>query len=470
MLRKEFQRIVRHPLIIFFILGFLAMESVSIAQPQSVPDKSAKDRFKKLDDYLLSAKNAYKLNGCVLVAQGNIVLQYAYGRKDARTRERLQLDTRFPILSITKTMTATVVLKLQEEGKLSVRDRLSNYFPDFPNGNKITIHQLLTHTSGIHNYSDYVGIDDSLITNYPIAKERILHQIKSRPPDFSPGKRYSYNNSGYYLLGLIIEKVTGKPYETVVTELIFEPLGMNDSGFDFIHLPDSVKAKGYQFLDAERAVPYKHFDSTYAYAAGSVYSTISDLHKWARAISSRKILTVKSWDAAFTPKLNGYGYGWMIGQFFGKKYVRHSGGYPGYMAEFVHYPDEDLTIIILNNFGNYEETVWPIAMGVSSIMFEKPYDDWKMRKEIQVDENVLRRYTGTYALDKKTNITIGLDGDHLFTEIPGLPPMQLLAEREDIFFLKNFNTEYKFVSDNGGAVMRLIVHEHGEDYKLLRKK
>src|SRR5687767_12607240 len=287
------------------------MGYASMAWAQSVPDQSGKDRFEKLDDYLVSAKNAYKLNGCVLVAQGKITLQYANGWKNARTGERLQLDTRFPILSITKTMTATVVLKLQEAGKLSVRDKLSKYFPDFPNGNKITIHHLLTHTSGIHNYSDNIGTEDSLITNYPVAKDRIVDQIKSQPPDFAPGKRYSYNNSGYFLLGLIIEKVTGKPYETVVRELIFGPLGMTNSGFDFLNLADSLKAKGYEFLDSERTIPYKHYDSTFGYSAGSIYSTVVDMYKWAKAISSKQILTADSWKIAFTPKVRTYGYGWM---------------------------------------------------------------------------------------------------------------------------------------------------------------
>lgn len=443
------------------------MEHVSIAQPQPAA-LNAEERYEKLDPYLLSAKNAYKFNGCALVAQGDIVLQYANGLRDAQTRERIRLDTRFPILSITKTMTATVVLKLQEEGKLSVRDRLSEYFPDFPNGARITLHHLLTHTSGIHNYSDYVGIEDSLLTNYPRSRKKMLEYIKSQPVDFLPGKQYSYNNSGYYLLGLVIEKVTGKPYEAMVREIIFEPLGMNQSGFDFLGLPDSIKSKGYQVLDAESVVPYKHFDSTYAYSAGSVYSTISDMYKWARAIASKQILSGKSWDAAFTPGMNGYGYGWMTGQFFGKKYVRHSGGYPGYMAEFVYYPDEDVTIIILNNFGNYEESVWPIAMGLSCILFDKPYDHWKLRKEIHPDANILRRYARTYALDKRRNITIRFDGDHLVTEISGLSPMKLYAEADEVFYLKSFNTEYRFVSDGSGKIIALIVHEHGKDYWLPR--
>lgn len=452
---------------IVFTLFMLAMGSATMGQPQPAA-VSEKERFEKVDGYLLSAKNAYKLNGCVLVAHGDVVSQYAMGVKDARTREELRTDTHFPILSITKTITATVVLKLQEEGELSVRDKLSKYFPDFPNGNKITIHHLLSHTSGIHNYSDNIGVEDSLLTNYPIPKEKVVDYIKSQPADFTPGKGYIYNNSGYYLLGLIIEKIAGKPYETVVREMIFQPLEMKQSGFDFLGLPDSVKAKGYQFLNTEKAVPYKHFDSTYAYSAGSVYSTLADMHKWARAIASKKILSAKSWDAAFKPKTNGYGYGWMIGQFFGNKYVRHSGGYPGYMSEFIYYPDKDVTIIILNNFGNYDESVWPIAMGISSIMFGKPYDHWKLRKEIHLQEDVLRRYVGTYVLDKKRNITIRLDGDDLVTEIPGLAPMKLYAEAEDVFFLGNFNTEYKFVSDSGGRVSEIVVHEHGEDYRLPR--
>jgi CubicO group peptidase (beta-lactamase class C family) len=446
------------------------MGCASMAQVRPTPDRSAQDRYEKLEGYLRSARNAYKLNGCVLVADGSMVLQYAMGLKDAGTSEPLRPDTRFPILSITKTMTATAVLKLQEERKLSVRDRLSKYFADFPNGNKITLHHLLTHTSGIHNYSDYVGIEDSMITYYPMAKERILNQITSQPPDFPPGKGYSYNNSGYYLLGLIIEKVTGKPYESVIREMIFQPLNMHDSGFDFIHLPDLMKAKGYQVFDAKEVVPYKPFDSTYAYAAGSVYSTIGDLYKWARAISSAQILSGKSWELAFTPKTNGYGYGWMTGQFFGNRYVRHSGGYPGYMSELIYYPDKDITIIILNNFGNYDESLWPVVMGLSCILFDRPYDDWKLRKEIQVDATALARYAGIYRLDKRRNINIRLDGDHLVTEIPGLAPMKLYPEGEDVFFLNNFNTEYRFLSDSNGRVSELVIHEHGEDHKLSRLK
>lgn len=171
-----------------------------------------------------------------------------------------------------------------------------------------------------------------------------------------------------------------------------------------------------------------------------------------------------------TPKIKGYGYGWMTGKFQGKKYIRHSGGYPGYMSEFIYYPDEDLTIIILNNFGNYEQSVWAIGMGLACIVFNKPYDHWKARKEVRLPEGVLSRYTGSYSLDKKRSIAItSKDGD-LVVEIGGLPPMKLFAESDNRFYLENFNTEYKFIIGENGFATQLTIHEHGADYILKKKQ
>jgi len=126
----------------------------------------------------------------------------------------------------------------------------------------------------------------------------------------------------------------GKLNETVVREDIFKPLGMNQSGFDFINLSKSVGAQGYR----DTVKPYKHYDSTFAYSAGVVYSTTNDLLKWAIVVSSKQILSTKTWELAFKPKIRRYGYGWMSGEISGMKYVRHSGGYPGYMSEFIYFP------------------------------------------------------------------------------------------------------------------------------------
>jgi len=443
----------------FFLFAFL---TIGVLKSKG---QTSNDIIVRLDDYLKSAHNAYRFNGVALVLhKDEVVLNKGYGYSDMSSKTLNTPETRFPVLSITKTLTSTVILKLQDEGKLSVKDKLSKYFPDYPNGSKITIHHLLTHSSGIYNYTGDVGIEDSAIVNHPISKEMVVNYFKDKPLEFSPGKRYSYNNSGYFLLGIIIEKVTGKPYETVVRENIFAPLGMKQSGFDFINLPKSIKAQGYEIWNQSAAIPYNHFDSTFAYSAGSFYSTTTDLIKWGYAVSSREILTAKTWKLAFTPKVGSYGYGWMNGEFSEKKYLRHSGGYPGYMSEFIYYPDSNFTIILLNNFGTYDQNIWSIGMGISRIVFQLPYDNWTLRKEIALDMTTLQSRVGIYQLmfmKQKSKVNIKLEGDKLYLEIDGLK-LPLYAEDETHYFLKYFNAQLIFDKDE------IIFHSHGQDGELTK--
>ena len=202
----------------------------------------------EINEYLNSAHDAYKFNGVALVYNKNeILLNKGYGYGDIEKKIPNGTETRFPILSITKTITASIILKLQDEKKLSVKDKLSKYFPEYPNGSKISIHHLITHSSGIYNYTVDIGIEDSTLVNNPISKDFMVNYFKDKPLDFRPGKYYSYNNSGYFLLGLIIEKVTTKPYETVIREYLFEPFKMSNSGFDFNGLPKEKGLKAINF-------------------------------------------------------------------------------------------------------------------------------------------------------------------------------------------------------------------------------
>jgi CubicO group peptidase (beta-lactamase class C family) len=441
---------------------FLLFTLLTISRLNSIAQK-ANDLESRLDGYLISANNAYRFNGVALVFhKDEVVLNKGYGFSNMSTQTFNTPDTRFPLLSITKTFTSTIILKLQDENKLSVNDNLTKYFPDYPNGTKITIHHLLAHSSGIHNYTDDIGVEDSAIVNHPISKERVVSQFRDKPLDFPPGKYYSYNNSGFFLLGLIIEKVTGKPYEIVVRDYILDPLGMTQSGFDFINLSAAIKAQGYEFWNKEKAIPYNHYDSTYAYAAGSIYSTTNDMLRWAKAVSTKQILTTKTWELAFKPKIQNYGYGWQTGQFFGKKYVKHSGGYPGYMSEFIYYPDENIFIVLLNNFGTYGQNIWAVGMGISSIIFGLPYDNWKLRNEVTVEKEVLQSRIGMY-VNGKNKIELKLNDSKLFIVIPGLPEMQLYPESNTDFFLRDFNTSLHF--DNN----ILNVHEHGQDSQWKKK-
>jgi CubicO group peptidase (beta-lactamase class C family) len=200
----------------------------------------------------------------------------------------------------------------------------------------------------------------------------VLSLFENKAVHFKPGTQFEYCNSGYYLLGMIIERLMDMPYEQAVRKYIFEPLGMEHSGFDFIHLNSPDKATGYVSFDSSRHIPAVLMDSTVTYAAGGIYSTAIDLYQWAKAIAQKRLLSDSGWAHAFAPGLEHYGDGWWIDTLYGQKYVTHSGGLQGFMSSFTYFPDEDVTIILLNNFGNYGQSLWPINSGISAIVFGKP--------------------------------------------------------------------------------------------------
>lgn len=441
--------------VLLLAAGLLIFCFALTAQPlQALPEK--------VDDYLLSAHRAYRFNGVALIAQGGrVILHKAYGLSNVNTQMRNDTSTRFPILSITKSFTAALVLKLQEQGKLSVENTLSQYVPDFPNANRITLRHLLTHTSGLFNYTELIGEEDSAIVCHPISRQFFFEVIKDKPLSFTPGKQFSYNNTGYYLLGLVVEKVTGTPYEQAMRELIFKPLRMNHSGFDFLHLPAESKAFGYDTLTGASYSAYPHPDSTVLFAAGGIYSTTRDLFSWGRGVATHRLLSESTWKRAFKE-----GYGWQTGTYERKAYIRHSGGYPGFMAEFVYYPGEDLTLILLNNFGTYTDGLFPLIMDLSSLIFGKPYDLWRERKEVKLDQKALESYVGTYRLNKKYAIDIVVRQGRLYAlgqASSQMPVLALHATSPEGFFVWTFNTYLTFKKDTSGKVTAFLLREHGKD-------
>jgi CubicO group peptidase (beta-lactamase class C family) len=452
---------------LFVTLTFFSLQlSAQLAPSTNDSVRSIED---KMDAYLLSAVKAYKFNGVALVAkEGKVLFHKAYGFKDWASQTNNDTATRFPILSITKSFTAMVLLKLQEQGLLSLKDPLSKYMPDYPEGSRIKLEHLITHSSGIFNYTDVIGEEDSAIVCHPVTKQQVLDVFNKKPLAFKPGKGFAYNNSGYFLAGIVIEKVSGKPYEQNVRELIFEPLGMQHSGFDYINLPAHSKATGYQFLNAAQQKPYPFYDSTVGYAAGAIYSTTTDLFKWTQAIAAGRLLTAASWKAAFTPRVADYGYGFRMGQYQGKNFIKHSGGYPGYVSEFIYYPQEQTTIILLKNSGNYGEDIWPVTMGLSNILFGTPYDLWRPRTAVTLPEAVLKQKEGTYALGN-VRFTISLKDGQLLCAMPG-GELPLVAESDDSFYFENFNMHFRFIKGSNGAVEKMVFHEHGKDYEAKKIK
>ncbi|HVF97432.1 MAG TPA: serine hydrolase, partial [Flavisolibacter sp.] len=354
--------------------------------------------------------------------------------------------------------TAAVIMQLEQEGKLSVNDKLSKYFTGFTNGDKITIEHLLTHTSGIYNYTN-----DTLKTKddptRPRSKAEMLEMFKGYPSDFEPGTNFNYSNSGYSMLGYIIEKVTQKPYEQIVRERVLQPLRMTNSGFDFTHLKSPAKAKGYLSATKEKIAPAPIVDSTISYSAGALYSTLSDLHKWERAIYTNKILQPESWKKVFTPYKRKYGYGWTIDSTHGKLSTAHSGGIPGFTSYLLRFPQEELVVIMLDNTSGTNLT--KISRSLAAVVLNEPYEIPNPKKEIKVEEAIIKQYVGQYQVAPTFSITISVRDKRIFARATNQDEFELFAEKENKFFLKINDASIEFVKDAAGNVNELIIHQNG---------
>jgi CubicO group peptidase (beta-lactamase class C family) len=291
------------------------------------------------------------------------------------------------------------------------------------------------------------------------SQEEMMKLFKSYPPDFEPGSKWNYSNTGYSLLGYIIEKVEKKPYEKVVRERIFQPLGMGNSGFDFANLSSANKTKGYFSLGSTPA-PAPIVDSTIAYSAGAVYTTVGDLYKWERSIYTNKILKPESWKAVFTPYKNKYGYGWAIDSLYGRLITTHGGGIHGYTSDILRFPADELVIIVFDNGAS--NVLSNISKSLAAIVLNQRYEVPVAKKEITVDPAILKQYVGEYQLVPNFSITISLGENGLKGQATGQPAFDLYAEKENVFFLKVVEAKVEFVKDANGNVVELILHQNGQ--------
>ena len=319
--------------------------SAPTAQTASVP-------VSEIDTYLNILNFIGSFNGSVLIARnGEVFLSKGYGFADREQKIPNTSQTKFRIGSITKQFTATAIVILEAQGKLDVQDHICRYLSECPEAwETITIHQLLTHTSGIPNFTSFTDYTRTSAT--PSPPEETINRFKDKPLDFLPGESWSYSNSGYVLLGQIIERVSGQVYEDFLQEHIFTPLQMTDTGYD--HNRDDL-AVGYKGIFSKA----DFVDMSIPYAAGGLYSTVEDLYKWDQALYTHQLLQQDYLDQIFTayatiPNLNGmaYGYGWIIGLEEGRQIITHGGGIDGFVTKIARYPQDKTTIIMLSNQQN----------------------------------------------------------------------------------------------------------------------
>ena len=315
----------------------------------SCVQKSAQAKAKDINELMEAYIKIDKFNGAVLIAQGGkVIFQKGYGFKNVANKRLNDTNSIFQIYSATKTFTSTVIFKLIELNKLSLNDKLSKFYPSFPKGDSITIENLLTHTSGIYDYTHENSMTDH-------SENSLISLLEKKPLDFSPGTSWSYSNSGYSLLGFIISKVAGMPYEKAVRQYIFTPLKMTHSGFDFKNLSDANKTTGYTIFSEDVKKEAILEDSTGSFAAGAIYSIVGDLYKYHVGLQSYKIINEESLNKAYSAseKNDRYGHGWQLGsRFFRKQIVSHSGGAAGFRSNFSRIPEDNVCVILLNNNEN----------------------------------------------------------------------------------------------------------------------
>ncbi|MEO7802448.1 MAG: serine hydrolase [Ginsengibacter sp.] len=410
----------------------------------------------------------------LLVAKdGNVLYKKGFGYADVKNKIAITPDTKFRIGSVTKQFTAAAILKLQENKQLNVNDKLSKFIPDFPHGNDVSIHHLLTHTSGIHSYTNKEGFIDKVTT--AISPDTLVNAIKKDSFDFKPGDRWMYNNSGYFILGYIISKVSGMSYNEYLKRTFFDPLNMKNTGVYHAGITLEHEAKGLAKKDGQYTEGLD-WDMSWAGGAGALYSTVDDLLKWNQALYNGKVLSKQSFDATITPVvLNSgekatpyYGYGLGISKYRGENVISHSGGLNGFLTQLAYFPDEKLSVVMFTNTSEPEIMFNPNTIA-EAFLWSKMEKQTAMVESSAKPKN-LQQYAGRYELAGAGVITITNEGDKLYAQISGQAKHEIFPSAEDEFFWKVVTAKLKFNKDDEGEFSQATLYQNGQELKAKKLK
>lgn len=444
--------------VLFIVLALFMANGFALAN-SAADDVLAK----KIDSFLSKRFPAGEPGVAVLaVKDGKTILRKGYGMANLELGIRIKPESVFRIGSITKQFTAAAIMKLVEQGKISLQDEITKFIPGYPvKGNKITVHHLLNHTSGIKSYTGMPNFFDTVRQDF--ATMEMVDRFKNQPMDFKTGDDYRYNNSGYFLLGAIIEKVTGKSYAKYVDEAIFKPLGLKNTyyGSHSRIIPnrvDGYKPDGDGFLNAD------YLSMTQPHAAGSIISTVDDLYKWNTAMHSGKVVSEKSFKLMTTPtKLNNgktrdYGYGLSLGKLFDEPIVAHGGGINGFSTMGLRIPGKNVFVAVFSNCPGKQPDPSFTSQWIAGLLCGK---DVKERKAIKLDHKTLDQIVGVYKISDKETRTITREGDQLFSLRSGSRLLKVFAESKDLYFYENSFSYFTVVRDKKGKVTKMVMHSLG---------
>jgi D-alanyl-D-alanine carboxypeptidase len=441
------------------------------AFPQSAPALVNNDLAASMDKV---AGEVYKPGApgaaVIAVKDGRVVFRKGYGVANMELNVPIGPEMVFRLASITKQFTAAAVMMLVEQRKLSLQDDITKFFPDYPTGGKrITVENLLTHTSGIRDYLEKLWPQRMREDFRP---ERLIDLFKNDGLEFEPGTRDSYSNSNYVLLGVIIEKLSGKEYGRFIEENIFKPLGMKHSYYERVQeiIPDRVYGyarAGGGFVDAA------YVSMPQLYAAGGLCSSVDDLALWDAASYSDKLLKRTSWERLFTPyklangEASAYASGWAISQFEGQTIASHTGGIPGFTTYVLRMPRDHVYVAILSNDRTAEVQPEYVAKRLAAIAIGKPITEPKI---IKLDTRLLDEYVGQYQEGAGDVTTVRREGDRLFAQSAGDPEVELFPTSEETFLVKAYDARISFVKGSQGDVTGMTVSVGGRDISLRKIK
>lgn len=403
-----------------------------------------------------------------VIKDGQLAHGKGYGLANLEWSIPVQPDTVFGLASLTKQFTATAILLLEQQGLLRLEDPVTRFLPNYPTqGHTITVAHLLTHTSGIVPYNE---IDNffALYLRKQFSHEEILALFQDLPLEFAPGTRYKYNNSGYYLLGMIIEILSGKKYEQFLQEQIFAPVGMQDTHYMWNEVVIPRRAGGYVKIEqGYRIVPY--LDMTIPFSGGAIGSTLTDLVRWDAALEQGQVLSKPLLKRMYTPTLlaNGttteYGFGWGVGDYRGHRVVYHQGEINGFLTFLARFLDDAVTVILLSNANGRDldplfRRIVRAALAIAPLK----------REGSTLDPDAQKRMTGTYTLGKMFKCVVEQTGQQMF-----LRPfdVELLPIGETVCcFAHDHEIEARFSDPDDQGFGTLTLHFPFSPLTLMRQK
>ena len=446
-------------------LCFAVLVALAIVTPVRAAEEGNEDLSRQIETFLAGVYSDDQPGAAVIALRdGAVIYRGATGMANLELGVPLEPEMVFRLGSVTKQFTAAAILLLEEDGQLKVTDSITDYLPDYPtNGHTITIEHLLTHTSGIYSYTDMPGYMATTVRQDMTVHE-LVEQFKDQPMGSSPGERWSCSNSGYILLGAILEKVAGMSYAEFLQKRIFNPLDLKQTYYGGPQIiPNRVTGYDTDANGLRNAFP---LSMTQPYAAGSILSTVDDLAHWNAALFGGDLLSPASLEkmtTAFT--LNdgssaNYGYGLATTQLRGSAALTHGGGIFGFRTLTIHIPDHDVYVAVLSNNSGHQPDAGYVGLKVAAMVLGKPFADFK---PIQVDAGLLERLTGTYLISKGNARVVTVDDGRLFTQRTGSDRLEATPHSKTGFFYRDTLTHLEFVLDDQGKPVRMLMYHNGGD-------